>query len=40
MVGRLKSQGTSVPEGALSLTHWNPVLLQRRLSDLEMANAG
>jgi hypothetical protein len=40
MAGRLKSQGTSVPEGALSLTHWNPVLLQRRVSDLKMANAG
>jgi hypothetical protein len=40
MASRLKSQGTSIPEGALSLTHRNPVLLQRRLSDLEMANAG
>jgi hypothetical protein len=33
-------QGASVPEGALSLAHWNPVLLQRRVSDLEVANAG
>jgi hypothetical protein len=40
MVGRLKSQGTSVLEGALSLTHWNLVLLQWRVCDLEMANAG
>jgi hypothetical protein len=40
MAGRLKLQGTSVPEGVLSLTHWNPVLLQQRVSDMEMANAG
>jgi hypothetical protein len=40
MAGQLRSQGASVPERALSLTHWNPVLLQRRVSDLEMANAG
>jgi hypothetical protein len=40
MAGQLKLQGASVPEGALSLTHWNPVLLQRRVSNLEMANAG
>jgi hypothetical protein len=40
MASQLKLQGTSVPEGALSLMHWNPVLLQRRISDLEMANAG
>jgi hypothetical protein len=40
MVGQLRSQGASVPERALSLAHWNPVLLQRRVSDLEMANAG
>lgn len=39
MAGQLRSQGASVPERALSLTHWNPVLLQQRVSDLEMANA-
>jgi hypothetical protein len=40
MASQLKSQGTSVPEEALSLMHWNPVLLQRRVSELETANAG
>jgi hypothetical protein len=40
MSSRLKLQGASVPEGALSLARWNPVLLQRRVSDLEVANAG
>jgi hypothetical protein len=40
MAGQLRSQGASVPERALSLTHWNPMLLQRRISDLEMTNAG
>jgi hypothetical protein len=40
MSSRLKLKGASVPEGALSLARWNPVLLQRRVSDLEAANAG
>jgi hypothetical protein len=40
MVGQLRSQGAFVPERALSMAHWNPVLLQRQVSDLEMANAG
>jgi hypothetical protein len=40
MAGQLRSQGASVPERALSMTHWNPVLLQRQVSDLEMTNAG
>jgi hypothetical protein len=40
MAGQLKLQGASIPEGALSLMHWNPVLLRQRVSDLEMANAG
>ena len=40
MSSRLRLQGASVPEGALSLAHWNPVLLQRRVSDLEVANVG
>jgi hypothetical protein len=26
MAGQLRLQGTSVSEGALSLTHWNPLL--------------
>ncbi|XP_020395318.1 uncharacterized protein [Zea mays] len=38
MAGQLRSQGASVPERALSLTLWNPVLLQRRISELEMIN--
>jgi hypothetical protein len=40
MAGQLKSQGASVPEGALSLTQWNLMLLQRQISDLKMTNAG
>jgi hypothetical protein len=40
MSSRLKLQGASVPEGALSLARWNLVLLQRRVSDLEAANVG
>jgi hypothetical protein len=40
MAGQLRSQGASVPERALSLMHWNPMLLQRRVSDLETTNAG
>jgi hypothetical protein len=40
MAGQLRSQGASVPERILSLTRWNLMLLQRRVSDLEMANAG
>jgi hypothetical protein len=40
MSNRLKLQGASVPEGALYLTRWNPVLLQRRVFDLEAANVG
>jgi hypothetical protein len=40
MAGQLRSQGASIPERALSLTHWNLMLLQRRISDLEMTNAG
>jgi hypothetical protein len=40
MSSRLRLQGASVPEGAFSLARWNPVLLQRRVSDLEAANAG
>jgi hypothetical protein len=40
MASQLKLQGASVPEEALSLARWNPVLLQRRVSDLEATNAG
>ena len=40
MAGQLRSQGVSVQEGALSLAHWNPMLLQRQISDLKMTNAG
>ena len=40
MAGQLRSQGASVPERALSLMHWNPMLLQRRVSDLDTTNAG
>jgi hypothetical protein len=40
MADQLRSHGAFVPEGALSLMHWNPVLLQRRVSELEMTNAG
>ena len=39
MVGQLRLEGASVPEGALSLARWNPVLLQHRVSDLEATNA-
>jgi hypothetical protein len=40
MASQLRLQGASVPKGSLSLAHWNPVLLQHRVSDLEAANAG
>ena len=40
MVGQLKSQGASIPEVASSLERWNPVLLHRRVSELEATNAG
>jgi hypothetical protein len=40
MASHLKLQGAPVLEGALSLARWNPVLLQQRVSELEMANAG
>jgi hypothetical protein len=40
MAGQLRSQGASVLEGALSLMQWNPLLLQRQISDLKMTNAG
>jgi hypothetical protein len=40
MADQLRSQGDSVLERALSLMHWNPVVLQWRVSELEMTNAG
>ena len=40
LVSQLKSQGASTPEVASSLERWNPVLLHRRVSELEATNAG
>jgi hypothetical protein len=40
LASQLKSQGASTPEVASSLERWNPVLLHRRVSELEAANAG
>jgi hypothetical protein len=40
MASQLKSQGASIPEVASSLERWNPVLLHRRVSELEATNAG
>ncbi len=40
MASQLRSQGASIPEGALSLTQWNSLLLQKQISELEMTNAG
>jgi hypothetical protein len=40
MAGQLRSQGVSIPKGALFLTQWNPLLLQKQISDLKMTNAG
>jgi hypothetical protein len=40
MAGQLRSQGASIPEGALFLSQWNPLLLQKQISDLKMTNAG
>jgi hypothetical protein len=40
MSAQLKSHGAIVPEGALSLTQWNPLLLQKQIADLEASNAG
>jgi hypothetical protein len=40
MASQLRLQGASVPEGALSLEHWNPVLLQQRVFDLKATNVG
>jgi hypothetical protein len=40
MAGQLRSQGACVPERALSQTHWNPMLLQRQISNLKMTNVG
>jgi hypothetical protein len=40
MAGQLRSQGASVPEMASSFSCWNLVLLHRRVSELEAANAG
>jgi hypothetical protein len=40
MAGQLRSQGASIPKGALSLTQWNLLLLRKQISDLKMTNAG
>ena len=40
LASQLKSQGASTPEVASSLERWNPVLLHRRVSELEATNAG
>jgi hypothetical protein len=40
MASQLRLQGAPVPEVASSLARWNPVLLQRRVSELEATNAG
>jgi hypothetical protein len=40
MASQLRLQGAPVPEVASSLACWNPVLLQRCVSDLEATNAG
>jgi hypothetical protein len=40
MAGQLRLQGASIPEIASSLTRWNPVSLQHRVSELEANNAG
>jgi hypothetical protein len=40
MSSQLRSYGASVPEGALSLVQWNPLLLQRQIADLKASNAG
>jgi hypothetical protein len=40
MAGQLRSQGASIPEGALFLPQWNPLLLQKQISDLKMTNVG
>jgi hypothetical protein len=40
LASQLTSQGASTPEVASSLECWNPVLLRRRVSELEAINAG
>jgi hypothetical protein len=40
LASQLKSQGASIPEVASSLERWSPVLLHRRVSELEATNAG
>jgi hypothetical protein len=40
MSAQLKSHGATIPEGALSLTQWNPLLLQKQIADLKVSNAG
>lgn len=40
MSTQLRSYGASVPEGALSLMQWNPLLLQKQIADLKASNTG
>jgi hypothetical protein len=40
MASQLKSQGASILGVASSLERWNPVLLHRRVSELEAINSG
>ena len=40
LASQLKTQGASTLEVASSLERWNPVLLHRRVSELEATNAG
>jgi hypothetical protein len=40
MAGQLRSEGASIPKGALFLPQWNLLLLQKQISDLKMTNVG
>jgi hypothetical protein len=40
MSGQLRSCGAIVPEEAMSLMQWNPLLLQKQIADLKASNAG
>jgi hypothetical protein len=40
MSAQLRSHGAAILEGALSLTQWNPLLLQKQIANLKVSNAG
>jgi hypothetical protein len=40
MSAQLRSRGATIPKGALSLTQWNPLLLQKQIANLKMSNVG